>query len=255
MNTNPEIEIWGAIIKEENVKSIHIGEIRNHLILETSDPFPGYYGNIPNSLRPRSIFLITEKNYEPEFIARVLKRVGSKMQHPCYASFGFMRIANENYSCIRFKNADCFDNIISIQQHLKDEGIRFMKHKNVYGSALIKIQKAFIIKKADENIYEDTVEDDRFYFEYPYTLEWPDFKEISLRVKNNISNNMFDAAQGYFWRRKGIIDVVRIYDPKHSIGRIKEISHLYYKKTNEWLKNNYFKEGPKIEESERFYIA
>jgi hypothetical protein len=95
--------------------------------------------------------------------------------------------------------------------------------------ALISIEKTFLLERFDDGIYLDLAGDNKYYFELPVELSWNDFKQITSKVKNNITNNFFDAALGYFWKLEGPQDVVRIYDLKANLERVKEIQDFYLK--------------------------
>ena len=236
------IETWGSIKKEERVRSLQLPMLPNQMILENYEPFPGYFGkNLPSEKPPRSIFLITAERYAAEQIARALKNVRTRMQHQCYGSFGYIEFSHSRYYCIRIKNLDCFERIRSIQEVLSNEGIKFMKHKDVDSVAIIKIYKNFLIKEVEQYVYEDQFENSKFYLTLPYYLSWYDFREVTKRVKQNMNNNLFDAAQGIIWNLDGPTDVVRIYDTKINSYRRKIIHDLYYSEMQKWKKDHVMK--------------
>ncbi len=63
--------------------------------------------------------------------------------------------------------------------------------------------------------------------ELPVDLPWDTFKDFTITVKNNIVNNNFDVAQGVFYRKKGIVDTIRIYDCEAGLERFKMIRNKY----------------------------
>jgi hypothetical protein len=102
-----------------------------------------------------------------------------------------------------------------------------LKHRKISDLARIEIHKAFKVSPLMEGIYEDALETNRFYITLPGELTWDEFLNITKDVKNNLDNNLFDAALGYFWRFDGPEDVVRIYDHNHSPERMQELKHAY----------------------------
>jgi hypothetical protein len=58
-------------------------------------------------------------------------------------------------------------------------------------------------------------------------LDWEEFKRITQLVKSNIENSLFDAALGYIWKIEGLQDIVRVYDKKNDLERIKTIRDRY----------------------------
>jgi hypothetical protein len=244
MKTPHTIETWGSIKKEERIKSLNLPLLSNYLVLENYEPFPGYFGkNLPSEKPPRSIFLITSERYAAEQMARVLKKIRNKLQHKCYGSFGYIEFVHGRYYCIRIKNLDCFERIHTIHEMLSDEGIQFAKYKEMDGTAIIKIYKNFLITKIDKEVYQDEFEGAKQYLVLPFYLNWNDFREVTMRVKQNMNNNLFDAAQGIIWTLDGPLDVVRIYDTKLTSYRRKMIHEMYKKEIHIWKRDHAMKEN------------
>jgi len=228
MKTNQIIDSRGVIIKEEMVKSLQSEVLENSLVLENTDPFPGYFGeNLPDVKKPRSLFIILDRKYEDLFLARLLKKISNSSQHKCIGSFGDLTLKEKVCHCIRIKNLDCFPSVINIQRAIADSGTGLMKYQQIDELALIRIKKNFLMQALDEEIYKDMFESERYYISIPAALDWEDFKKITRLVKNNIVNNLFDAALGYVWRIDGLMDMVRIYDKKNDPERIKTIRDKY----------------------------
>ena len=229
------IETRGLIIKEERVCSFTANTLNNTLVLENTTAFPGYFGkNIPDTGKPRSIFMVLERPYEGLFLARKLREVSEKMQHKCYGAFGKIFLHDATYDCIRIKNLDCFENIPKIQQAFIDCGIDMMKYRQINEEALIKIDKSFFITPITDEIFKDQFEPDRYYIKINSTLEWSDFKKITTLVRNNIENSLFDAAMGVIWLLDGPMEVVRVYDPKHDMAQLQNIHDRYEVEIKRW---------------------
>jgi hypothetical protein len=73
----------------------------------------------------------------------------------------------------------------------------------------------------------DLAGEHKHYFDIPALLTWEEFRDVTKSVKNNLSNNFFDAAIGYFWTINGPQDIIRIYDQKIDLERTKEIRKFY----------------------------
>ena len=228
MDTHRIIETRGQIIKEERLISLDFNIVENSLVLENTGAFPGYFGkNLPDIKNPRSLFIVLDKKYDCLFLARTLKNIGSKMEHKCYGSFGELIITGKSYYCIRIKNLDCFPSVIKIQQAIINSGIGLMKQHKIDENALIRIHKSFLIQPVEEGIFKDLFELDRYYVSIPVSLDWEEFKRITQLVKSNIENSLFDAALGYIWKIEGLQDIVRVYDKKNDLERIKTIRDRY----------------------------
>lgn len=222
------IETIGYIKKEENLVTVENNVIPHTLVLESSHPFPGYHGkNLPEKSCPRSLFLIVNKDYSFEQIARVTKKIKQGFKYDFNASQGNIYLKSSSYPCIRIKYLESFTFLPELQYKFLDEGIKFAKHRSFDSSSLIIINKHFYIEEIEEGIYNDMLENSKFYIELPVGLKWDEFKEITHNIKNNIDNSNFDAAQGVFYRKEGIIDVVRLYICEGEIDRVKLIQKMY----------------------------
>ncbi|MGD9976879.1 MAG: hypothetical protein AB7S54_02980 [Bacteroidales bacterium] len=222
------LETRGVMIKEEKVKSLSEKIYSNSMVLENYEPYPGYYGkNIPNDVLPRSIFLILVREYNQMVLARTLRKISKAGNHKCNGTYGYLDIDGHRYYCIRIKNLKCFEEIPIIQEKLTAHGIDFRRSKPINSVALITIDKTFLLDRFDEGIYIDLAGENKCYFDIPAPLTWEDFKDTTKSVKNNLSNNFFDAALGYLWTINGPQDIVRIYDQKMDLERAKEIRKFY----------------------------
>ena len=206
------IETIGYIKKEVNLSTLESYVIPNTLVLESLHPYPDYHGkNLPEKSKPRSIFLIVNKDYSYKEIARVTKKIKQEYEFDFNASQGNIYFKTTSYPCIRIKHLKSYTFLPELQSKFQDEGIKFAKQKSINSSGLIVINKHFYVDEVEEGVYRDIDEDSKFYVEIPVDLPWSEFKEQILNVKNNIDNSNFDAAQGVFYRRSGIVEVVRLY--------------------------------------------
>ncbi|MDX9852516.1 MAG: hypothetical protein RBS81_01855 [Tenuifilaceae bacterium] len=219
----------GVTIKEEKVKSLAANVLPNTLVLENYEPYPGYYGYFhpPFDSTPRSIFIVLAKDYNILELARVMAKVGRERLHDCDGTIGYLKIDNDTFQCIRIKHLPCFDEIPDIQSRFVSNGIEMLKHKEIDKPVLITVHKSFLIEVVADGIFQNTIEENKYYFELDTALTWEQFKEVTEIVRNNIPNNLFDAALGFFWTLHGPVDVVRIYDTKANLERITEIKGFY----------------------------
>ena len=222
------IETMGYIKKEESLVTVENNIIHHTFVLESSHPFPGYHGeNLPDKSHPRSLFLIVNKDYSFEEVARISKKIKKDFKYDFNASQGNIYLKSSSYPCIRIKYLESFTFLPELQYKFQDEGVKFAKHKSFDSSSLIIINKHFYIEEMEEGIYNDMLESSKFYIELPVGLKWDEFKEITINIKNNIDNSNFDAAQGVFYRKEGIVDVVRLYITEGEIDRLKIIQKMY----------------------------
>ncbi|MBN1990448.1 MAG: hypothetical protein JW783_13680 [Bacteroidales bacterium] len=219
----------GVTIKEEKVKSLTANVLPHTMVLENYEPYPGYYGysHPPFDPTPRSIFIVLAKDYNNLELARVMVKVGRERLHDCDGTIGYIKVDNDTYQCIRIKHLPCFDEIPDIQNSFISNGIEMLKHKEIDKPVLITVHKSFLVEVVADGVYKNITEENKFYFELDSALTWEQFKAATEAVRNNIPNNLFDAALGFFWALQGPADVVRIYDTKAKLERVNEIKRFY----------------------------
>lgn len=223
----------GETIKEEKVKTIVRNILPETLVLENYEPFPGYFGgNLPPDIKPMSVFIVLAKKYEPLHIGREMRKIASAREHPCDGTTAIIRLSNTNLYCIRIKNLPCFEDIADIQKAFVNNGFELSRHKNIDQTVLISVQKSFFLERLENGVFKDMTEPSQYYFSPGYLDSWDKFKKLTKIVKQNIPNNLFDAAFGYFWTLEGPENMVRIYEQNHSAERVNEITD-YYKRAME----------------------
>lgn len=228
MKANMLIETLGRIIKVEALTSIDYNIIPNTLVMENSEPFPGYFGhNMPKDLAPRSIFLITSKKYKDTKLRRIVAEIKAENNQPCDITTGSIRIYNNKYYCLRANGLSCFENIPGLQNALSDKGVRFAKKKKIHAPGRIILNKYFKLEITEQGLYKNLLQPEQYFIPVPRKLKWKEFYDISMNIKNNIDNKLFDAALGYMLRENSIVDFVRIYDKDQSPERMLKIRDMY----------------------------
>jgi hypothetical protein len=232
METLQTIETIGSITKFEQLRSVEYNVLPNTLVLENTDPFPGYgyQGvNLPSDTKPRSIFLVLRYRYAPEKIARISVQLAKIRNEKCRTGCGEIEISSRIYPCIRLKSLACFADIPEVQNFYKDNEIKFMGYHKIDAEGKITIHKNFKIIETTPGIYRDLYDGEKFYIKIPKQINWKTFESVSKFVKNNIRNGNFDAALGMIYRFTGVEEVIRIYDRNKSLERALEIKNMYNK--------------------------
>ncbi|OQY00698.1 MAG: hypothetical protein B6I20_08375 [Bacteroidetes bacterium 4572_117] len=191
------IETIGYITKEEHLISLEHDIIPNTLVIETKAPFPGYHGkNLPGELSVATtefVFLVTKQKYTTEKIARITQNIRKYFKEDIDIARAEISIYNKKIPCIRLKNCMDISKVAELQSCYKGEDIKFAKQKKIDTVALIKIQKYMAIEEIGEGIYKDLEEENTSYLQIPMELNWPQFKSITHKIKNNMDNSNFDA--------------------------------------------------------------
>jgi len=222
------IETAGYIKKEQKLTTVENNIIPNTFVLESQHPFPGYHGaNLPEKTRPGSLFLVLANDYTYEEIARVTKKIKKNFQYDFNASLGHIYFKTSNYPCIRVKYLKSFTFLPDLQNLYQDNGVKFAKQKSIDSKGLIIIKKVFSVSEMEEGLYNDLEEDSKYYIELPKDLPWDVFQEFTSNIRNNIDNSNFAAAQGVFYRKSGIVELVRLYICEGDMDSIKKIRRMY----------------------------
>ncbi len=222
------IEICGCIKKQENLATLEHNVLDNTWVLETTRPFPGYHGkNLPDESNPRSLFFMLDEALSFEDILRITAKVKRHFQGDFDATGGSIFFKPYTYQAIRLKHLSSFDHIPQLQHLYAREGVKFMKYHQLEREAIIRVKKVFELICPEEGIYQDRENDVKYYFEIPDQLKWQDFKEYTARVKNNVIDHNFDAALGIFYRHRGIVDAVRIFDRHASLEKVRLLRDKY----------------------------
>lgn len=227
MAENNAIESFGAIYKEEHLRSVNTNIMPGTLVLEDTEPFPGYLGEVPGRVKPFTIFLVTKEKYESEQIYRATQNIAKHFNHRFDAAPSKIIIHNEQYFAIRVRELESFEPITSLQESYIEEGIEFFKEKKIDARGIIKLQKHFTLEKLDEDLFRDIHELEMHYIKIPYNLKWKPFEKISKSVKNNVVFTNYDAALGVIYQRNRLDDVIRIYSDTINLDNLKELKERY----------------------------
>lgn len=228
MEKNYVIETLGFITKEENLTTVDTHILPGTLVLENLDIFPGYHGeNLPGNDGMGYIYLLIKEKLRGGEMMRMTERVRNYSKIDFDATLGEVCIENATYPCIRLRNLPGYEKIAEIQLWYQDQGVSFVNKQSFKSSALIMVKKFFMLEHLTDNIYKDLEVREMTYLHIPAELQWQLFKKITRLVKNNMEDRNFDAALGGIYRKRGLIDVVRIYDSAWTKEKLEMIRQTY----------------------------
>jgi len=110
---------------------------------------------------------------------------------------------------------------------LRGEGVVFLKHRAINDTATLEIQKLFNLEEIIAGVYQDLDESGERYISLSVKLDFGQFVKVTQAVKNNIDENNFDAALAVFYRKNGVVDAVRVFEPFISIHNLEKIRMAY----------------------------
>jgi hypothetical protein len=235
MEDKPHIESIGFIIKKEKVASLASETDNPELVLEDLDPFPGFYDQyfVPlheSEQKPRSVFLIVKKYdvcHEDEYIRMTMNL---KQEHDIRfdAVPGNLTLFNKQVPCIRVFMDD-YNQIRELISYYKQNGLEFLPNKDVKPfQSLIKLRRYFEMERMDNGIYRASDQHNTYYLEVPKFLEWDDFEQVTIAIRNNWDHKLYDAAQAAVYEKKGLVDMVRIYDKNTSLKNLQYLQEKYH---------------------------
>lgn len=215
------LETIGTIEKKELLGPVGYSD----LVLESFMPFPGYHGTtVPDSMKPRSLFIITRSKYIEEKIIRVTQKIKTDHHFEFDGTPGLVTLYNMLNPCIRLKNLKSYERVPDILQAYKEEGIEFMANRKIEPfTGIIKVKKYFLLEPLSEEIFLDAESANIFYFSIPVQLRFAQFEKITMEIKQNMPEHNFDVALGTIFRRFGLIDIIRVYDENCTPERIEMI--------------------------------
>ncbi len=208
------------------------------LVLEAFQPFPGYHGtNVPDHIKPNSLFAITRSKYTEEKIIRAIQKIKSERGFSFDGSPGMVTLYNMLNPCIRFKDLDTYDELPPILKAFEDDGIEFMSNRKIEPyTGIIKVKKYFLVEVLSDYLFKDAEDPNMHYFSIPIQLRFNQFEKITIDLKNNLEDSRFDVALGTIFRKTGVIDVIRIYDDKCTPEKLNLIRSKYLQAINNLIK-------------------
>lgn len=228
MELTAQLETFGSITKKEHLISVS-GIPINELVLESIEPFPGYYSELPDLNHPRYMYLVLNPSNNPDLILRQIQTVQSNFTDEFDATFGRIKMNRHNCPVIRIKNLNHIEQINDIIDRFKKLGVVFqnksMKLIDDYG--IIELRKFYFLNEFDDEYYIDKEEKNVGYFMFSAISEWIDFEKLTKLVKQNFTEFIFDAAKGTIIRKAKIKDIIRIYSDKITPDNLKKIRNKY----------------------------
>ena len=221
------IETMGSIAKVEKLETLNSNILENTLVLEETEPFPGYHGaNLPSGYNPTAIYIVLKKKVSSIKILRTTQQIRKYFKPGFDGTAATICINNDVFSCIRLRNLDSYEIIPELQKHYMHEGLKFMKKKKIQGEGIIEIKKHFELEKIDDGVYKDLEDPLMSYLQIPDHLSWSVFFEVTTSIKHNLDDLRFDGALGAIYMKE-ITEVVRIFSKDMGIDDLQKIRTRY----------------------------
>lgn len=228
MTDNNFVVKFGSLIKEETLEVIDSKILPNTIVLEATNPFPGYYEyyeGIQKDVKPHYIYLVTSKKCDLEEFTRATQKIMSYFEVSFHAAVGTITIFNDVHHVIRIRRLTKYDQIKELQSCYQKEGISLKSNVSIPHNtkAMIQLDKFFAIKEIGEGYFMDHIEANHGYFTIPQKLTWKEFEKLTQQVKYNMEMFHFDVSLGFMYDNFKAIDMIRVYAESLDLDLMKKI--------------------------------
>jgi len=219
---------FGSLLKEETLEVIDSKILPNTIVLEATNPFPGYYEyyeGIQKDVKPHYIYLLTDKKYDLEDFTRATQKIMSHFEANFHAAIGTITIFNNVYPVVRIRRLTKYDQIQDLQTCYKEEGIKFKSNSPIphNSKAMIHLDKFFALEEIGDGYFLDHIEPNHGYFTIPQKLNWKQFAHLTQQVKYNMEMLHFDVSLGFIYDNFKAIDIIRVYAENLNLELLKKI--------------------------------
>lgn len=220
---------YGKLYKEEILELLQDKILPNTFVLESENPFPGYYQDIPKHTKPNYIYFVINETYNLEFFLRSTQKVKKELDIKFDAAMGEILFMNNTIPVMRIRNLQNYEQIRQIQEVYEKNGLRFKLYlgNTTKELAFIMIRKFIPFEKYGEEFYIDGNNKNQAYFSISKKLDWHSFKKITKQVRENIERIDFDASLALIYTEDNITDLVRIYSEKMDIELLTILKKKY----------------------------
>jgi len=230
MKKNRKDEVFGILGKNESLFVIQTKTLTGSLVFESLGPFPGYYNVQETDTKPVYLYLVLDREYSVFDIERANLAVKQTFNWRFEAAKGKIDMFDKHFDVVRLRHLDSFDQLIPIQKEFIKAGLKFKMNAGVNFKnemAYIQLIKLFYIRKLDKGIYTDRSEEFHAYLILPQRLSKEAFEETTLNVRYNWESTNFDAADGCFFIRGKLKEMVRIYSKNLTVEYLAALRNLY----------------------------
>lgn len=224
---------YGTILKREALSNADSYPNPKVLILESNDPFPGFYCSeqrpADNSCKEKSYYLpvSTIPCCHQDLVCRI--SIEANQKFGVQACPAHISLLGKYSKAIRIKNmqGNSMDEVVGL---FEEKGISFHNNKKVSTYlSYIYLKSFFEVIPFSENIFRNALSPDIFYLTISQTLDWKIFEQLITFQKSKNSFKNFDAAIGYWMEKPQFIDFIRIYGKRLQESQLIEIREKFIK--------------------------
>lgn len=223
MKTSNIIETHGTITKKESLSAVGYKIIENTCVAEAQHPYADYYGVVPKSSSPNSLYLFTKHFYTLDEVLKItcdMKEFFGYTKKLDVATAIIDCIDHYQYA-IRVRDFPDYEHIHWMQSCYSSEGIAFSRKIQLIEPVRLTVFKSFKLGKLEEGSYLDMNNPHKGYITIPRQIKIDEFAELLINFRNNNECELFDAAIGTFEINSKTINMIRIYTENIKNERMK----------------------------------
>jgi len=230
----------GTIIKREPLKGETLFTDQDFLLIKTKDPFPGYYCSDKDytdiSCKEMAWYIPVSGIKEDNLgnLAGICNMAENDLG--IQACPGLVSLKGKNSYAIRFKGE--IRKIVGLKTFLVASGCKVYRNQKVYPYlGEIELYMNFQLEEIDNEIYRNSKNNNLYYLPTAHHFNWKVFERLITFQKSQMLNKNFDAAIGHWKEHPGAGDFLRIFCKNDDIKTLKEISALYNRIADNYLKD------------------
>jgi len=201
----------GSIYKEEVLMPIVQNVMTNTTVLEASHPYAHYYGQVPQTPKPNSIFILTRKFYYLEELLSLVSEVADCLQDEINFASAHLDYKGKQYPAVRIKHFPDYDRLKYLQNCLKEEGLEYLPKIDFSGKSISRVQKFFEMREVEPGIYMDNQENNKGYILCDKQFSSQHFNLTIQRLRNNGNCGLLDAVHGDIMLDGILVKIIRVF--------------------------------------------
>lgn len=205
------LKVCGSITKKESLIQLKESTLKHTFVAEANLPYANYYGRVPASGKPNSLFLFTDRYYTLEESLRFTQNIDICAKNEVNVASAFMQFKTHRYPAIRIRDFPDYEHLKMLEECYIDQGVKFARKITMEPEALVTVNKCFFLEEKENEFFLDLNEKDEGYITVSKYLDPESFESLMHDVWNNANCRAFDAAMGGFIIDGRVINIIRIY--------------------------------------------
>jgi hypothetical protein len=221
MKSERTLKVCGSITKKESLARIKNITLEHTYVAEANLPYANYYGRVPETLQPNSLFLFTDRCYTLEEALRFTQNIDICERNKVNTASAQIQFKTHRYPAIRIRNFPDYEHLKMLQECFLKLGMKFARKISMEPEAVVTVNKCFTLEKKEEGIYFDKELPNEGYITVDKRLDYESFDRLMHDVWNNGNCKIFDGAMGGFLIDNHVTDMIRVYSEHIDVKLLK----------------------------------